>query len=87
MPTTRPRFQVTETPDVERALAVAAAAWPDASRPELVARLFAKGAEAIEAGQADERGARLRAVDLTAGAFDVAYEPGYLEALRDEWPE
>lgn len=87
MPTTRPRFQVTETSEIERALRVAASAWPDASRSELVTRLFQRGADSLESEQGDRRAARRHAIDFTAGSLDVAYEPGYLERLRSEWPE
>ncbi len=87
MPTLRPRFQVTETPEIERALRVAEVAWPDASRGERVLRLFQAGAEAVEA-QLDGRSARRRAaVDFSAGSLDAAYEPGYLERLREDWLE
>lgn len=87
MPTTRPRFQVTETPEVERALALAAQAWPGAPRHELVNRLFGAAADQLS-GAADRRASeRARAVDFTAGAFDAAYEPGHLDTLRAEWPE
>jgi hypothetical protein len=87
MPTTRPRFQVTETPEIERALRVAAKAWPEASRSELVLRLFQRGAESLGADREEERERRRHAVDVTAGSLDIAYEPGYLEALRTEWRE
>ncbi|WP_394554580.1 hypothetical protein ACDF64_07745 [Agromyces sp. MMS24-JH15] len=87
MPTTRPRFQVTETPEVERALRLAAHVWPGVPRHELVNRLFGVAADRLgEVAEGAER-ERLRAVDLTAGAFDAVYGPGYLAALRSEWPE
>lgn len=87
MPTTRPRFQVTETPEIRRALDIAARAWPEASRSELVLRLFLRGAEAIDAEQGQRRAKRRHAIDASAGSLDVAYEPGELERLRSEWPE
>ncbi|MBT2517653.1 hypothetical protein J7E29_09435 [Streptomyces sp. ISL-90] len=87
MPTVRPRFQVTETPEIERALHVAAEAWPEATRSERVLRLFQAGAEAVEGGRASERRRRRAAVDLSAGSLDLAYEPGYLERLREDWNE
>ena len=87
MPTLRPRFQVTETPEVERALRVAERAWPDVSRAERVLRLFRAGADAVEAQQAERHAARRAAVDFSSGSLDIAYEPDYLERLRSEWPE
>lgn len=87
MPTLRPRFQVTETPEVERALAAAARAWPDATRSELVTRLFTLGADSLESERSAQRAERGRAVDLTSGAFEVEYDEGYLESIREGWPE
>lgn len=87
MPTLRPRFQVTETPEIERALRIAETAWPEASRGERVLRLFTAGADALEARLDDDRARRRAAVDFSAGSLDVAYEPGYLERLREDWPE
>ncbi|MET4158462.1 hypothetical protein [Agromyces sp. PvR057] len=87
MPTLLPRFQVTETPEIEHALKVAEQAWPELSRAERVLRLFQAGADAIEGERAERRRARRGAVDLSAGSLDIAYEPDYLERLRSEWPE
>lgn len=87
MPTVRPRFQVTETPDVERALQAAETAWPGASRGERVVRLLQAGADALEAEHAERRSRRLAAIDFSEGSLDAVYEPGYLEQLREEWPE
>lgn len=87
MPTLRPRFQVTETPAVARALRAAETAWPEVSRSERVLRLLQAGAESLEAVQFDQRAHRLAAVDFSAGSLDAAYEHGYLERLREDWPE
>ena len=87
MPTTRPRFQVTETPEVERALKVAEAAWPDVPRAERVLRLLQAGADALERSRVEERARRLAAIEASAGILDDAYEPAYLERLREEWRE
>jgi hypothetical protein len=87
MPTLLPRFQVTETPEIERALRVAEQAWPELSRAERVLRLFQAGADAVQEEQAERRRIRRAAVDFSAGSLDVAYEPDELERLRAEWPE
>jgi hypothetical protein len=87
MPTIRPRFQVTETDEVERALQVAAAEWPGASRSELVSRLFAAGADALDGVRRERRTARLAAIEATAGILTDLYEEGYLEKLRTDWPD
>ena len=87
MPTTRPRFQVTETPEVERALKIAAAEWPDASRSELVTLLFERGARSIEGDKTEALERRRELIRANAGKFDDVYRPGYLEELREDWPE
>lgn len=86
MPTERPRFQVTETPDVERALELAAIEWPDAGRAERVRRLFHAAAQTLEARQRAVRDRRKAAIRGTAGALTEAYPQGYLDALRADWP-
>jgi hypothetical protein len=73
---------ITETDDVSKALAAAAVRWPDLSATELLRRLVAEGYAALEASAA----ARRAAVEETSGIATGLYEPGYLEALRDEWP-
>lgn len=83
MPTMLPRFQVTQTDEVACALDIAASEWPQARRPELVTRLLAEGAAAIQrrhglAGRRD-------ALNDTQGLF--AYPANYLEVLRAEWDE
>lgn len=87
MPTTRPRFQVTETPEVEHALKLAERAWPELPRAERAARLLRAGADAIGDDLERDRLDRLGAIDFAAGSLGDAYEPGYLTTLRDDWPE
>jgi hypothetical protein len=78
---------ITETDEVAEALDVAAALWPNiASRRELLLRLVARGREAVERERAEEIARRRAAIRRTSGALTGAYEPGYLERLRDDWP-
>lgn len=86
MPTSRPRFQVTETPAVQRALQVAASVWPESSRAENVLRLLQVGADALDSELTDRRTQRLAAIDAAAGSLTGVYERGYLEKLREDWP-
>lgn len=64
MPTTRPRYTVTDTGATAELLDIAHRAWPElGDRKELLLRLAEVGAEAVAAqlAQADARAARQRA--------------------------
>lgn len=50
MPTVRPRHQITETPEVARAIGVAAQRWPGEPRSRLLLRLIEAGRAALEVG-------------------------------------
>ena len=84
MPTTRPRYTLTDTGTLREQLDEAQRRWPDVrSRKELLLRLAEAGRKAI-AGEADER---RKAIAETAGAFTGVYPPDALEQLRADWPE
>jgi hypothetical protein len=83
MPTTKPRYTVTDTGDLSDQLDQAQRRWPEvADRKVLLLRLTAAGRDAIEQEAAD----RARAVEETSGALSGVYEPGELERLREDWP-
>jgi hypothetical protein len=87
VPTTRPRLTITETDDIARALDDAGERWPEvATRSQLLLRLIALGHSAIRQGIEDEADRRRSAIRATSGALTGAYEPGYLDRLRDDWP-
>lgn len=84
MPTTRPRYTVTDTGELSEQLDLAQRRWPEIrDRKVLLLRLVEAGREAIAREAAD----RARAVEETAGALSGVYEPGELERLREDWPE
>jgi hypothetical protein len=84
MPTTRPRYTVTDTGELSDQLDLAQRRWPEIrDRKLLLLRLVEAGREAI-AREAADRG---RALEETAGALSGVYEPGELERLRGDWPE
>jgi hypothetical protein len=84
MPTSKPRYMLTDTGDLSDLLDAAQRHWPELTdRKILLLKLAETGGEAI-AAEADERRA---AITATAGALTGLYEPGELERLRQDWPE
>lgn len=87
MPTTRPRHQITETPEVAHALDVAARRWPHEPRSKLLLRLLRTGSAALEQERSEVRRDRLQAIDASSGKYADTFDEGYLTALRQDWPE
>ena len=87
MPTARPRYQVTETDEVARALDEAERRWPGEPRSRLLVRLIVDNGRAVGEMNEDESSRRLRALDDLAGSFPGLSRPGWSDELRSEWPE
>jgi predicted hydrocarbon binding protein len=84
MPTTRPRYTLTDTGALREQLDAAQRRWPKVrDRKELLLRLVDAGQRAI----ARESEERRRAIAETAGALTGIYRPDELERLREDWPE
>lgn len=83
VPTERHRHMITETDDIKSALATAARRWPDETPSELLRRLITAGQQALKVDVEHRR----RVIIENAGALSGTYEPGYLEKLREDWPE
>lgn len=84
MPTTRPRHQVTETPDIARAIDLAAKLWPSESRSKLLSRLVVAGGSTLEDDERSEL--RRQAVIASGGKYTDAFGPDHLNDLRQDWP-
>jgi hypothetical protein len=83
MPTTKPRYTITDTGTISEQLDLAQQRWPDVhDRKELLLRLAAAGRDAIER----EANRRSAAIEETAGALTGVYRPDELERLREDWP-
>lgn len=83
MPTTKPRYTITDTGELREYLDQAQRRWPEVrDRKELLLRLAAAGRDAIER----EAGRRDTAIEETAGALTGVYRPNELERLREDWP-
>lgn len=84
MPTSKPRYTLTDTGKLSELLDAAQRRWPEVTeRKALLLRLATTGGEAI-AAEASER--RMAIAD-TAGMLSGVYEPGELERLRQDWPQ
>jgi len=84
MPTTRPRYTLTDTGALREQLDEAQRRWPRVrDRKELLLRLADAGRKAI----ASEGEERRSAIKQTAGVLTGAYPPNALERLREDWPE
>lgn len=84
MPTSKPRYMLTDTGELSALLDMAQRRWPEVTdRKALLLRLAQAGGEAIATAAAERRAA----VIDTAGALSGVYEPGELERLRKDWPE
>jgi hypothetical protein len=84
MPTALPRIQVTETPTIRRALALAARRWPDAPKSEQLTRMIEIGVDVVEKEQELRRERRMTALLELRRALAGCYPPGYLAELRAE---
>lgn len=84
MPTTKPRYTITDTGTVSEQLDEAQRRWPQVrDRKELLLRLATAGRDAITR----EIDQRRQAVRETAGTLSGVYRPDELERLREDWPE
>jgi len=84
MPTTKPRYTLTDTGALSEQLDEAQRRWPEIrDRKELLLRLTAAGRSAIE----HELQERRSAIEDTAGALTGVFQPHELERLREDWPE
>ena len=86
MPTSRRRHQVTETPEVARAIDCASRHWPGMSRGQLIVRLVEAGAAALEGEDARERERRARLIAALGPKYAEFYPAGYLQEIRQDWP-
>ena len=70
-------------------VATAAKRWPEDrdSRAKLVVRLLNEGYRALGETAAEAAAERREGLRRTSGLLTGVYGPGYLEELRQDWPE
>jgi len=84
MPTTKPRYTITDTGAVSDQLDEAQRRWPEVrDRKELLLRLAAAG-RAVITREIDQR---RQAARETAGTLSGVYREDELKRLREDWPE
>ena len=88
MPTKRPRYTITASDELSRALDEAAHWWPDErdAPARLLQHLAMLGFQAMHREQQALADADLAVVDQVAGALTGAYQDDYLQTLREDWP-
>ncbi len=77
---------MTETDALADALDAAASKWPALSRPQLLVRLALEGHHTAQQAHDERRRRKLAALRKHSGVLTGAYERGYLDQLRQEWP-
>jgi hypothetical protein len=87
MPTARPRYQITETPAVARAIDKAAKHWPHEPRSKLLLRLVQAGGAALEHDEDLAKAKRQEAITASSGKYADAFGSDYLSELRRDWPQ
>jgi len=87
MPTTLKRTMVTHTPSVQNAIDVGKQIWPGASDSECLVKLVEKGAAAMKNEKEFREKQWREIVKAGAGCLSGAYPEGYLEEIREGWPE
>ena len=86
VPTTRPRYQVTESPAVARAIDRPSRRWPGEPRSWLLRRLLVVGGEALEREQGLDAEAHRATVSASSGTYADAFRPRSLAELREVGP-
>jgi hypothetical protein len=78
---------VTRTARVQKALDAAKAKWPGTPTATLAARLIAIGGDVVERELAEGLDRRVAAMQTASSRYGGLFEPGHLQALREDWPE
>ena len=89
MPTTRPRYLLTESDELAAALEIARRRWPeDEQRPTaLLLHLIDAGRRSVDDTREQRLASRRAAIVRAADGLEGAFEDGYLSRLREDWPE
>ena len=86
MPTTRPRFQVTVTDDLEKALDVGCRRWPHLPMSRVLVLLALHGAEQLDS-PVERRLALVQALASLPPQVGAAYRGAAVDTSWGDWPE
>ncbi|MFI5430054.1 hypothetical protein [Aeromicrobium sp. UC242_57] len=86
MPTSLPRHQITETPQIARAIDLASARWPGESRARLLRRLVEAGGASLQIAEDEDTARRRDAVNSSSGTYADVFSSDHLAELRQDWP-
>ena len=89
MPTTRPRYTLTETPELAEALDAAGEMWPELrnDRAALLRRLIDAGYREVAQRSDNRIAVRTRSLRSAAGAVTGVFPARAADGLKSEWPE
>ena len=89
MPTTHPRYILTDTGVLAQALDTGQESWPDTPRgPVLLAKMVISKAEDLTQSRLARQADRIAAVEALEvfAAGGRPYPAGYVNSLHEEWP-
>lgn len=89
MPTSRPRYMITESDDLDLALQSAAKLWPELAeeRNSLVRKIIDLGIEDVKRRTDESLSRKREAIFKVAGSLSGVWPENWRNDLRDEWPE
>lgn len=89
MPTSRPRYMITESDELAVALERAAKLWPELAqeRTALLRKIVDLGVEDLDNRANAKMEKRKQAILKVAGSLSGVWPENWRNQLRDEWPE
>lgn len=89
MPTSRPRYMITESDELAEALERAAKLWPELAdeRGSLLRKIVDLGVDDLDKRANANLQKRKQAILKVAGSLSGVWPKNWRDELRDEWPE
>ena len=87
MPTRLDRTYVTHTRPIQAALETARALYPNDSPSVLMNKLIVEGGESLKARSHNDTEKLRNARAAAAGQYTGMFPPGFIDEIREGWPE